>query len=271
MKIYQIFYDQNTRDTLDPGFIPLDNSKSLDPSWFEFSSIKKTLESEKFYDDEYIAFFSPRFTEKTGMIGSEVIDILKNTKSDIISFSPKLESSVLFLNCFIQAEERHPGFLALAKKVYKQIGLNIDIENLISNQSRTIFSNYFVAKYSFWKIWFQYALKIYYLSINKTNLISKKVNHQTYHRGMKSVPFKVFIMERLINILLEFNKIDVEICTDYKRYYLSKNFPQEIINEMFLLDSLKTSYINSQDDKFLNLYFEKRIKLFKSIVSLNDK
>ena len=49
------------------------------------------------------------------------------------------------------------------------------------------------------------------------------MNESTLHRGVKSTPFKVFILERLITVLLENLNIDVELANDYQGYYLKRN------------------------------------------------
>ncbi len=258
MKIYQIFYDQKTKDNLDPKFIPFDNTNASEPSWSEFEPIKKILESNFFDDNEFIGIFSPRFFEKTGMSGSDVFAIVEKTKSEVISFSPDFQSSALYLNPFIQADSNHPGFLSCAQKAYQHIGFDIDLNYIVSSSARTIFANFWVAKYSFWKVWFKYAIKLYFLSSNRSKLISKKMNELTSHRNIKNTPFKVFIMERLITVLLENLNIDAELAINYHEYYLNENFSNERIKQIFLLDSLKFSFKQNTDQALLNLYLEKR-------------
>jgi hypothetical protein len=257
MKIYQIFYNQETKEMLDPKFIPFDNSSPSDKTWYEFEVIKKILETNIFDDNEYIGIFSPRFFEKTGLTGYEVSEIVEKSKSEVINFSADFQASISYLNCFIQAEIFHPGFISLAQKAYKIIGLDLDLSGLISNHSRTIFSNYFVAKYSFWRVWFEYALKLYFLSSNQSNLIFKKLNALTRHRGVETYPMKVFIMERLINVLLENKRIDSEIGVNYEKYYLLKGYSSEIVKEMFIIDELKSLMKNNNGNALLSLYFEK--------------
>ena len=256
MKIYQIFYNQETKEMLDPEFIPFDNSSPSDESWYEFEVIKKIIETNNFHDDEFIGIFSPRFFEKTGLSGYDVIEVVERSKSEVINFSPNLEASILHLNCFFQGERHHPGFISAAQKAYKIIGLDLDLSGLISNHSRTIFSNYFVAKYSFWKFWFKYALKLYFLSSNKSNLIYKNLNAPSIHRGVK-VSMKVFIMERLVNVLLENKKIDSEIGVNYEKYYSLKGYSSEIIKEMFIIGELKSLMKKNNSEALLSLFFEK--------------
>ena len=84
------------------------------------------------------------------------------------------------------------------------------------------------------------------------------MNESTLHRGVKSTPFKVFILERLITVLLEDLNIDAELANDYHQYYSKRNFSNERIKEMFLLDSFKLSFRKEKDQALLNLYLNKR-------------
>lgn len=43
LHIHQIFYSDDTRRTLDPGFIPLDNLANERPDWREYWPIRKFL------------------------------------------------------------------------------------------------------------------------------------------------------------------------------------------------------------------------------------
>lgn len=268
MKIYQIFYDQNTKNKLDPEFIPFDNTNPSEPSWFEFEPIKKILESNFFDDNEYVGIFSPRFFEKTGMSGSDVIKILEKSKSDVISFSPNLPSSVLYLNSFHQGDAIHPGLLNISMQVNRCIGLKLDLENIVSTQYRTIFSNYFVAKYSFWKFWLSFAIKIYFLSKNKSNLLSKKLIRPTFYKNRMGYQMKVFIMERLVNTLLEFKDINCDIGIDYEKYVLCENFSKGEIQTLIKLNDLKKSFLESNDQKYIQDFFEKRV-LYLYLTSRN--
>ena len=84
------------------------------------------------------------------------------------------------------------------------------------------------------------------------------MNESTLHRGVKSTPFKVFILERLITVLLEDLNIDAELANDYHEYYSKRNFSNERIKELFFLDSLKLSFKKNTDQALVNLYLEKR-------------
>ena len=54
--IYQIYYDQATKQALDPGFIPLDNSNTERPDWYEFWPIRKFLKENQLQEDYWYGF-----------------------------------------------------------------------------------------------------------------------------------------------------------------------------------------------------------------------
>lgn len=47
IKLYQIYYNEETRSKIDPLYIPLDNSNSPKPEWFEFYPIKCFLDQNE--------------------------------------------------------------------------------------------------------------------------------------------------------------------------------------------------------------------------------
>jgi hypothetical protein len=66
-RICQIFYDQKTRDALDPGCIPLDNLANERPDWREYWPMREFLLGETLVEDRYYGFFSPKFGQKTNL------------------------------------------------------------------------------------------------------------------------------------------------------------------------------------------------------------
>jgi hypothetical protein len=67
LKIYQIHYDEVTKQSLDALFIPFDNSNTSHADWFEYSAIREILKSQSFDESEYIGILSPKFFSKTGL------------------------------------------------------------------------------------------------------------------------------------------------------------------------------------------------------------
>ena len=256
MKIYQIYYDNESRRLLDPGFIPFDNAASNEKDWYEYSVIRNILMSNSFEEHEYIGVFSPRFFEKTGMTSKNVYDVAMKSKYDVISFSPDLYQNASHLNSIAQANVHHPGFTEVAIKTFKEIGLLIDFDNLCQDQTTTIFSNYFIAKYKFWKQWFIYSEKIYSICNNTNSDLSVSMNLYADHRNRRdSYQFKIFIIERLVGIMLVKNGDVAQIGLNYSEY-LKKNKNEKFYFESLLvLDSLKSQYLKTRKKHFLKLYY----------------
>ena len=54
--LYQIYYNEETRASLDSGFIPLDNTTNLRPDWGEFFVIRHFLRNNPLNEDEKYGF-----------------------------------------------------------------------------------------------------------------------------------------------------------------------------------------------------------------------
>ena len=267
-KIYQIYFDANSKKNLDPLFISYDNSNSND-SWFEFSVIKKILESNVFDENQYIGFFSHRFYEKTGLHGKDVLDKIKNSSSDVISFSHSIKDISLYPNSFFQGERCHKGFLNISQNILDEIKLNINLKSLVQDSSRIIFSNHFVAKFSFWKKWLTVSNKIYNLAENKDSKSYSDLNtFTTYKKIENKYQFKVFLIERLVSVVLEVNQIDAFIGLDFKNYPLKKTETM-FLGEYLILDSLKTKFLKNGKEDYLNFYYKILDNYWKKILVKN--
>ena len=76
INIYQIYYDKQTYEMLDKGFLPLDNSNSPRPDWFEFWPIRKFLKETPLNEDSWYGFLSPKFVLKTGFTSTVIKDFI---------------------------------------------------------------------------------------------------------------------------------------------------------------------------------------------------
>jgi hypothetical protein len=254
LKIYQIFYDEVTRANLDSAFIAFDNTLPKNKDWYEYSVIREVILNNTFSDDEYIGFLSPKFTLKTGLTGVDVTQLLNKSNAEVISFSSEFHQIAIFKNPFEQGDFFHKGMLDLSKKILKEIGLNIDLDNLVTDQSRTIFSHYFVAKYSFWLKYLTFSEKIFSISQEDSEL-GRLLNKKVLYKKGKRIPLKVFLMERLITAVLTHFDINAEIGLSYQKIHqlqLSTNkFP---INKLLTLEAFKTAYLKTNKPYYMYLY-----------------
>lgn len=253
IEIYQIFYNESTKAILDPLFIPLDNTNSTKPDWFEYWPIRNKLLQKNLNEDGWLGFFSPRFEQKTGLNASSVLEIVRRSGSDIISFSPCYDQNCLFINSFHQGEANHPGFFSVSKKVLDSLGVPVDITSLVQDSTRTIFSNFFVARTSFWKKWLALSSDVYSWFEDEKNFFQSHAEIVTTHRG-KDYPMKIFFMERVVSILLELEGLDADVSHGVEGMPLANPKCRELYGGLLLLDALKGQCIKTRSQLFLQHY-----------------
>ncbi|MBH1963190.1 MAG: hypothetical protein I8H77_02580 [Comamonadaceae bacterium] len=250
---------------LDQGFIPLDNTQPERPDLYEYWPIRKALLTKNFSDDEYIGFFSPRLKEKTNLTFDRMADKINQTRSGVISFSPCFEEIACYPNSFIQGDAVHPGLLKTAQRIFHDLELGIDLHTLIQDQTRTIYSNYFVATYSFWKEWLQLSEKIFKISEDKNSILGSSLNHMVKHRTGASYAMKVFIIERLVSILLEMKGMDAEIGIDFNKIPTTWPDGEKIFFTLMDLDALKGHHIKTKLSVYQRFYEERRRQILRRL------
>lgn len=242
IKIFQIYYDEPTRSKVDSAFIPLDNTENLRPDWCEYWPIRNVLLNHSFADDAYLGFFSPRFFEKTGMSGNEVLEKIRCNDDEVISFSPYFDHGAIYANPFIQGEIHHPGLIETMQNVLTLLNVDLNLNLLICDQTTTIFSNYFVARYSFWKKWFAYAEKIFEVCEGPAcDLKASLINATPYRKGAEYA-MKVFVLERLVTIVMEEQGIRSRIGIDIGKVALFLPRSKDNLSGLLVFDALKGQY-----------------------------
>lgn len=202
-KIYQIFYDEKTRQSIDPRFTPLDNTHNPRPDWREYWPIRNFLLQHHLEEGIFYGFLSPRFREKTDLSGTQVLDFIRTSQGefDVIGFSPFFDNIALFLHAFEQGEFHHPGLLDVAVKFFLHIDESIPVPPGGALSGNTVFCNYFVAKAPFWRKWLELCEKLFDVCETNQEAFAQDLNAATGYKN-QGVHTKVFVMERLVNVLL---------------------------------------------------------------------
>ena len=254
IKIFQVFYDDKTRLLLDPDFIPLDNTENARPDWCEYWSIRKVLLNQTFDDDAYLGFFSPRFFDKTSMTGREVLEIVQHSSEEVISFSPYFDQSALNQSPFFQGEAHHRGLISATQDILALLNVSINLGTLVCDQTTTIFFNYFVARYSFWKKWLAYAEKIFALCEGPDNELKNRLVDSTSHNFSHDYAMKVFVMERLVTIVMEEQHLRAKVCINIHRAPLSLVPSRAILDKLIVCDALKTLFLETGLLPFMDVW-----------------
>jgi hypothetical protein len=261
--IYQIFYDEISRVSIAPGFIPLDNSKNPRPDWFEFLPILNFLRNNQLDEDAWYGFLSPKFTSKTGYSSAYVINLLEKYGdiANVALFSPDWDQLSYFLNPWEQGEIWHPGIKSASQSFFKCQGVSIEIDGLVTDTTTSVFCNYIIAKKVFWSEW--RALAELFFNYVEEGLFGNSLSNQNADYGSKErqYPIKTFIQERFASLILAKEKYKV-IMPDQSISgpIFSKLFANDISTRRGLIacDLLKKRYREANDAEALRLYWKIR-------------
>jgi len=252
--IYQIFYSEQTRTTLDKGFIPLDNMGQR-PDWCEYWPIRNFLLNNELDDDAFYGFLSPKFAMKTNLEASDVHAFLANVpeSTDIVSFSPFFDAGALFPNVFLQGRAEHPNAWEAFVEIAALLTPGVDLRMLIMDSSNTVFCNYFAAKPRFWRHWLSQAEIIFNIAESNLTPLAHALNGGTRH-NLAETPVKAFVMERLISLILATQKGWNMV--SFNPIALPLVYPNSVrsAQELVMLDALKRSAVATGRAEYLTVY-----------------
>ena len=267
--IYQIFYDDLTRSKLDKGFIPLDNTQNLRPDWAEYWPIRNVLLNQNFNSDDYIGFLSSKFYEKTWCSSEFVFDTIAGRKHDFYSISPYFDQMALYSNSFEQGESYHPGIKNLTNAFLRQIGIDYDVSNFVSDVSTCIYCNYFVAKFEFWEKWLVYAEQLFQVVENKESDLGRLFTNFTEYREKNNIfHMKVFLLERLVSLVLKFQNLHAVHILDVRKAPFDLHNVSSFLGDLLTCDALKGQYLKTNSLCYLQEFANVRNKVFSNLESI---
>ncbi len=257
--LHQIYYSEQTRLEVDHGFIGLDNLANERPDWREYWPIRNHLLSNRFNEDDYYGFFSPKFKAKTGLDADQVRSYISAyaDEAQIFIFSPYFDLSAFPLNIFEQGASQHGGTLEAFRGSVSLLDPSVDLATLVMDSRNTVFCNFIVAKPAFWVAWLKNCERLFAVAETGSTALAAELNANTDHDG-SGVPVKVFVIERIASLMLStqshwkvraFNPTLLPYSTakvaDYR-------------NELILMDALKIAFALQGHSQFLAMYSQYR-------------
>jgi hypothetical protein len=203
--VYQIRYDASVE--VDRDLLALDNTVNGRPDWFEYWAIRNFLRTQRLDENAFYGFLSPRFESKTNLSGREVHEFIRRHggTADVLLFTPSLHLTAYHLNVFKYGDACHPGLLGLAARFFRRIGRPTNLDTLVTHSGNEVYSNYFVARLSFWREWLEITERLFEIAESKDDPLGIELRRPTTYRGGERVEIKVFLMERVATWLLTRN------------------------------------------------------------------
>lgn len=270
-RIYQIYYDDETRKAVDPAFIPLDNTANERPDWREYWPMRTFLLANTLEPDTFYGFLSPRFCTKANIPASEVNAFIEKVGEgcDLVSFSPFPDQNGLFINVFEQGDYVHPGLAACCQSLLAMIGSSLKIQDVTMDTRNAVFCNYFVAKPHFWTHWLDIGEKLFAAAETTASPLYSQLNSNlAWRQGMSGVDTKVFVMERIVSMVLALHpEMRTAAYEPFKRPVTMTPFA-EFPFEAVLSDALKMAYNVSKDPIYLAAFGQIREQVQKQMQDL---
>jgi hypothetical protein len=203
-RIFQIFFDAWQRPLVDPLFVALDNS-GPPTEHLEFDLFERLSISDHVKDVPLWGALSWRFTEKTGVSGSDLFRIIEENPGNDIYFCNALpQHEALYHNLWVQGETAHPRFLELVRAFLKAAGLPDDTRDLIPSSLYST-ANYFIGSPAFWAAYLPFVRGALARADHnlppelREELHSTNADDRNVHGGSTYMPF---IVERLFPLFM---------------------------------------------------------------------
>ena len=206
LALYQIAWSDEVMAQIEPGYGILDNRHDNRHDWREYWPMRKFLLTQRLDEDTYYGFFSPKFAGKTGLSYQDVTDFVTAAPADtdVFTFSPQPDMGSFFLNVFEQNELFDPGFNAASEAFLAAAGRPVAVGELLMDSRQTVFSNFIIAKPTFWRAWLALNEKLFAIcegaGEDKTTALQQALTRSTEYPD--DVQRKVFLMERIASLLL---------------------------------------------------------------------
>ncbi len=199
---YQIFYSDESRRALDPGFIALDNTGQR-PDWFEYGAIRRFFDNRTLDRNTRYGFLSPKFAVKTRLGSAQVNAFLAATPDDVdvVTFSPYFDQAAYFMNVFEHASACHPGIAPALEGTLRLIAPGIDISTLLMSSAQTVYCNFLIAKPAFWQEWLNRCEVIFRTAEAGDTPLARHLNASVVYLG-GGAPAKIFLIERVASLML---------------------------------------------------------------------
>ncbi len=266
--LFQIAYSEATRLAIEPGYSMLDNLENPRPDWFEYWPMRHWLLTHEMDATAWYGFFSPKFGGKTQLSHAQVVAAVQaaedtSPSADVVLLSPQPDMGAFFLNVFEQNEIFDPGFVATSEAFLRYIGRPCDLRAIVMDTRQVVFSNYFVARPTFWRTWFELAEQLFAICEGLDPADPRSLRESlllpTSYPG--SAQRKVFLLERLASwVLATDTKWRTHVVNPFTMAWSTSRLREQPL-EAVISDALKLAYRENGFPQYLAAFSAIRQRL----------
>lgn len=266
---YQIFYNDSTREAVDPEFEGLSNIGSERADWFEYWPIRRFFEVNQVDESTLYGFVSPKFGMKTGLSGADVMSFIEScADADVVLFSPFPDHSAVFLNVFEQGWVFDPLTLDVAVEFFRAHDSRFDVREMVNYSGSAVFCNFIFAKPVFWREWLSVCGDLCLASERGalSSVLCETLSYKDVLGFPKPVQRKIFVMERVASVILARSS-----CYNVSSYPIScmpmSTSSAVVAKQLYQMDELKRLYIKEGSVTALKDFVEMQRDVVCKVVS----
>jgi hypothetical protein len=258
--IFQIYYSTETRNLLDPGFLPLDNSKNQRPDWREYWPIRNFFLENSLVDGDYYGFLSPAFKAKTGLSSAALFDFVhaQGGEPDVVLFSPYYDQIAFFLNQWEQGGMTHRN-QSVFEQSLELVAPDFNMYDTACSAQNSVFCNYFVAKSRFWTAWFERCERVFRCAERADSALGLALSEDIDYKSQRT-PTKVFIIERVASALIATQPHWRVKAYNPMLLPFSHSSVSTLGEELVALDALKIAFAVEPHQQYKKAFFQLRAR-----------
>lgn len=206
-KIFQIYFEKDQIEKVDPLFTPFDNTENLNPELREYQSFKRIYEEGHTKDLDAWGVFGPRWNQKLKYSANHIHNAIKsNPGRDVYIFNFAKIVCAYHYNVWEQGEPHHKGIVPVSRHVLNNIVGNDKVIDTVMYEDTMCYSSYFVATRKFWNEYMPFLYKVKKELDNLPPELDKIYKSSANYRRDMSLNLFVFIIERMFSSYLIMNK-----------------------------------------------------------------
>jgi hypothetical protein len=142
------------------------------------------------------------------------------------------------------------------KDFLQAIGVEVPVESMVMDSRHIVYSNYFVARPAFWRLWFAWTEKLFALAEQPGIPLHQQLCHSTNYA--ENAQRKVFLMERLASLLLIMHREFVSQCANPFGFGWSMARFRERPHQTYINDALKRAYVDTGFEQYMQAFIKNR-------------
>jgi len=203
LELHQIYFDEATRQRIEPGFLPLANISPQYPEFYEAWVIYQYFEKHSISDSTLYGFFSTRLPVKTRLGYQDLVRAVdRNGRAhDVYLVDYAWDQIAYFQNPFEQGDFWHSDITLLAQDFLNSSQIAVDLKALYCTTQTFAFCNHIIATGTYWKEWLALFQRVLHLYTSTTDFRSRLYAKAKYL--YKEAFYAAFLQERLPALIID--------------------------------------------------------------------